>query len=133
MLPTARGIGDAPVDARVGHIQPDEPVVLGQHQSMQSLVQPGCGPDLHPASNRAVRAARAGYAFIAGPMHQRGDHLLNDDPVQDAAITFAIRRRSDDARGRFSTVERSFFDGLAKMVSLAALVFILAQHWKAWQ
>lgn len=46
-------------------------------------------------------------------------------------IGFAIRQKPADTRGRASMVGRAIFEGLANLVSLAALVFIFVQLWKA--
>lgn len=45
-------------------------------------------------------------------------------------IGLAIRRTSDDTRGRVGVFGRSVVDGLANIISLAALVFILVQLWE---
>jgi hypothetical protein len=48
----------------------------------------GLGPVTQPAADGAVRAAGGGDAFVAAAVHQRGDQMVEHDPVRDpAAVT----------------------------------------------
>jgi len=63
-------------------------VIAGQRGLQHLLTDPGVGPDVESAADGAVRAARGGDAFVAAAVHQRGDHVVEHDPVGDpAAVT----------------------------------------------
>ena len=87
-LTTAGRLGDRPVDGQVLKVQADHPVVGAQPEAQQLLPDAGLGPMGQSSADGAVRAARAGEAFVAAAMDQRGDHMLEHDPVRDpAAVT----------------------------------------------
>ena len=87
-LAPARGLGDRPVDRQIVEVQADHLVVAGQRGPQHLLTDPGVGPVVESAADGAVRAAGRGDAFVAAAVHQRGDHMVEHDPVGDpAAVT----------------------------------------------
>ena len=56
-------------------------VVGCQSESQQLLPEAGSGPLVETAADGAIRAARGGEAFVAAAVHQRGDHVVEHDPV----------------------------------------------------
>ena len=53
-LPAAGSFGDAVIDARMEQVQPDQPVVPGQHQRVKLHREPRLGPLLHPVADGEV-------------------------------------------------------------------------------
>ena len=90
-LAPARGLGDRAVHGQVVQVQPDHLVVAGQRGPQHLLADPGVGPVVESAADGAVRAARGGDALVAAAVHQRGDHVVEHDPVGDPAAVTAPR------------------------------------------
>jgi hypothetical protein len=90
-LTSARGLGDRSVHGQVVEVQADHLVVAGQRGPQHLLTDPGLGPVVESAADGAVRAARGGDAFVAAAVHQRGDHVVEHDPVGDPAAVASPR------------------------------------------
>jgi hypothetical protein len=101
-LAAAGRLGDRPVGSEIVEVQADHAVVGVEAEPQQLLADPGLGPLGQPSPDRAIRAARAGQAFIAGAVHQRGDHVVEHDPVRDPAAVAAPRV----TRGELGPVKR---------------------------
>ena len=84
-LTAARGLRDRPVHGQVVQVQTDHLVERGQGDTQQRVGVPGLGPVTQPAADGAVRAAGRGDAFVAAAVYQRGDHVVEHDPVGDPA------------------------------------------------
>ena len=95
-LASAGRLGDGAVHGQVVQVQSDHLVVGGQRHAQQRPTVPGLGPRGQATADGAVRAARAGDAFVAAAVHQRGDHMVEHHPVGDPAAMTAPR----DATGR---------------------------------
>jgi hypothetical protein len=89
-LAPAGRLGDGAVHGQVVHgqvvrVQSDHLVVGGQRQAQQRPTVPGLGPRGQATTDGAVRAARAGQAFIAAAVYQGGDHTVEHHPVGNPA------------------------------------------------
>ena len=84
------------VAGQVVQVQPDHAVVGGQADPQQSWSVSGLGPGTQSAAQGAVRAAGGGDALVAAAMDQRGDQVIEHDPVGDAAAVTAPRVRRDE-------------------------------------
>ena len=84
-LTPARGLGDRSVDRQIVEVQTDHLVIAGQRGPQHRLADPGVGPIVESAADGAVGAAGRGDAFVAAAVHQRRDHMVEHDPVGDAA------------------------------------------------
>src|SRR6476661_4661919 len=84
-LTPARSLGDRSVDRQIVQVQADHLVVAGQRGPQHLLTDPGGGPVVESAANGAIRAARGGDTFVAAAVHQRGEHMVEHDPVGDPA------------------------------------------------
>ena len=90
-LAPARGLGDRPVHRQVVQVQADHLVVAGQCSPQELLADPGEGPVVEAAADGAVRAAGCGDAFVAAAVHQRGDDVVEHDPVGNPAAVATPR------------------------------------------
>src|SRR4051812_16253884 len=90
-LTSAWGLGDRAVYRQVVQVQADHLVIGGQRGPQHRLADPGGGPVIESAADGAVRAAWCGDAFVAAAMHQRGDDVVEHDPVGHPSAVTAPR------------------------------------------
>jgi hypothetical protein len=83
-------------------LQPDQAVVLPEHQAVEGVGQARRRPLVDPPPDCPIRAARGGYPLLAGTMHQRRDYMLEHDGIRDAPAMAAqgVRRRDGGMEGQ---------------------------------
>jgi hypothetical protein len=97
-LAPAGRLGDGAIHSQVLQVQSDHLVVGSQRQAQQRPTVPGLGPRVQATTDGAVRAARAGQAFIAAAVHQGRDHVVEHHPVGNPTPMTTPRMRRGELR-----------------------------------
>jgi hypothetical protein len=91
LVPTADGLGDAPVHRQILQVQSDDPVVGGQGHGMDPLRDTSVGPFSQPAPDRPVRAGLGGDPLVSRAMNQRIQEMIEHHPIRYPASVTAQR------------------------------------------
>jgi len=91
LLAPAGSLGDAPVDANIGQVEPDDPIIGGERDPFQSLHQTHLDPFVAATPKGGGRTSLLSDPPIGAAEDHNGNQLLEDHPVGNARAMAAER------------------------------------------